>query len=32
MKTIQYPSIVINLGQMIPLTSENLKLFGIIQP
>ena len=30
-KSIQYPSIVINLGQTIPLTSENLKLFSIIQ-
>ena len=31
-KSIQYLSIVINLGQTIPLTSENLKLFSIIQP
>ena len=31
-KSIQNPSIVINLGQTIPLTSEKLKLFSIIQP
>ena len=31
-KSIQYPSIVMNLGQTIPLTCENLKLFFIIKP